>query len=196
MNTKKFEFKLKKGIFKTYLERPKFSFFELKQIHSNKVILESEKDSFEADGVIGFDITPQCILTADCLPIIIVGKKGHASLHAGWKGIRDQIVLNKQISELIPYYAFIGPHICKNCYEIQADFQSHFPGSQSIVYRENKLFFDLFNEISIQLKANYPNIEIEHAAICTMENDRLYSYRKNKTKLRNYNLYFPNGVLK
>jgi YfiH family protein len=196
METKNFEFKLKKGIFKTYLERPKFSFIEIKQIHSNKVILETEKDSLEADGVVGFDFNPQCILTADCLPIIIVGKNGHASIHAGWKGIRDQIVLNKLISELKPYYAFIGPHICKDCYEIQLDFKSNFPNSKSIIIRENRLFFDLFNEISIQLKANYPNIEIEHANICTMENEQLYSYRKDKTKLRNYNLYFPNGVLK
>ena len=61
----------------------------LNQTHSNKVIFLNKKipKVIQADGIITNrkDLTLG-ILTADCAPIIVIGKKNFGIIHVGWKG--------------------------------------------------------------------------------------------------------------
>ena len=61
----------------------------MNQIHSNKVVFINKKipNNITADGVIT-NRKDLClgILTADCAPIIILGKENFGIIHAGWKG--------------------------------------------------------------------------------------------------------------
>ena len=121
------------------------------------------------------------------------GQLGHITIHAGWKGIRDKIVEQELVKKIKPNFAFIGPHIRVQNYEVQQDFINQFPDTSSIIAIGSKSYFNLANEISLQLKKNYPNITIDDCRLCTFDDRNFHSYRRNKTNNRNYNIYFPNG---
>ena len=95
----------------------------LNQTHSNRVIFLNKKVPrvIQADGIITDrkDLTLG-ILTADCAPIVIIGKRNFGIVHAGWKGALSDIITNavkilgsrgEMNSDL---YFFIGPHLKKS----------------------------------------------------------------------------------
>ena len=182
---------LPKGKFVIYTDQPEFNLLRLKQTHSNMVLDESLCNGKEADGMVGTSSTPMAILTADCLPIVVLGKHGHAFIHAGWRGLHKNILKSQFISNLSPYYAFIGPHICQEHYEVQPDFLAHFP--QHFFKRDEagKIYFSLAEAATAQLQHFFPSIMIEIAELCTFEENRLNSFRRNKTEKRNWNIYIP-----
>lgn len=194
MNNLVYEKKLTKGIFRVYNSKPETNFQFVKQIHSCSVIKEENiQGVIEADGIASHSSNPLCTFTADCLPIVIEGQNGHALIHAGWKGVRDEIIAHQNVKDLKPNFAFIGPHICHQCYEVQADFKVNFPNAKTFEERNGKIYFNLEAEIKNQLLQFYPDIKIESANLCTLETSNLHSFRRNKTTERNYNLYFPVG---
>ena len=69
----------------------------MNQIHSNKVIFVEKPNSqtLNADGIISNrkDLILG-VLTADCAPIVILGKKYFGIIHAGWKGAIGGIIEN------------------------------------------------------------------------------------------------------
>jgi copper oxidase (laccase) domain-containing protein len=195
MNQPIYEINLPKGKFQVYNGKPDFDFLKVNQIHSNIVLNENEINSHsEADGIFGNSNKILATLTADCLPIIVEGKLGHAILHAGWKGVRDQILLDENVRALIPETICIGPHISALNYEVGEDFKVNFPNSNSFKIINNKLCFDLRNEIKSQIVSNYPNTNVLDISICTFDDLKLNSFRRDKTKQRNYNVYIPNGA--
>ncbi len=68
------------------------------------------------------------ILTADCAPIIVLGKKYFGIIHAGWKGLINGIIENT----IMKFYSlgetendlnvFVGPHLCLDSFEVKKDF--------------------------------------------------------------------------
>ncbi len=194
MNKPVLEIPLPKGKFAVYASKPDIIYKNVKQIHSNFVVEENLANGItEADGIVSNTKTPLCTFTADCLPLVIEGKNGHAILHAGWKGVRDQILLHEKVKALIPETLLIGPHIHQAQYEVQPDFKANFPQSNAFSERNGKLFFSLAVEIIQQAKTNYPNIKIIDANVCTFLDNKLHSFRRNKTTERNYNIYIPDG---
>lgn len=187
-----FEKELPRGKFQTYSSRPSFAFIKVKQTHSDLVHDETSCHEIEGDGMVGKSTTPMAILTADCLPVVLLGELGHAFVHAGWRGLHNQILSDKKIQDLKPFYAFIGPHISARHYEVQNDFRNNFPEYQNaFLERDGKLFFDMKVVVTAQLKKFYPGIKIEISELCTFEEPQLHSYRQNKTAERNWNMYIP-----
>ncbi len=184
-----------RGTFITLNGPPSLPFLKLKQIHSNKIIPASiiKNDHIQGDGIYleRGEKKNICILTADCLPILFIGEKGEALVHAGWRGIKDGIVENKIIEELKPQKIFIGPAIKKCCYAVSEDFKENFPTSKSFSKKGDKLFFSLDNEVSIKLKKNFPFLKILVDKHCTCCDKKFHSYRRDKTEKRNYNLWIP-----
>ncbi len=157
--------------------------------HSNSDLVKTQK----ADGLISLtphkSLAPLCIVTADCIPIVMLGKKGVAFLHAGWRGVQSSIFLHKNIPDIEPTYVFLGPSIRKCCFEVQKDFYTFFPNSNHhFEHRNHKIYFDLIEETKEQLLNHFPRLTIEDSAICTCCNLAFHSYRRDKTSLRNYNL--------
>ena len=185
-----FKKELPRGQFCVYQSRPDFDLICLKQIHSTIALDEKNCHDREADAIIGDSSTPKAILTADCLPIVLLGEKEHAIVHAGWRGLANEILKNDLIKKIKPNYAFIGPAISVLHYEVQADFKNNFSHHQNFLDRDGKLYFDLSKMACAQL-LDYPNIEIEHSEICTFSNENFHSYRRNKTTERNWNIYLP-----
>lgn len=186
-----FEKELPRGKFCVYQTRPTFDLIRVKQTHSDIVLNENRCNETEADGMVGSSSTPMAILTADCLPILLLGEKDHAFIHAGWRGLHNEILKSELIKNIKPFYAFIGPHISVQHYEVQPDFKLNFEQSDAFIEREGKLYFDLSVVAREQLKKFYPGISIEESGLCTFSNEFLHSYRRNKTTERNWNVYIP-----
>lgn len=189
-----FEAPLLRGRFLVYNQKPSLDLMSVKQTHSN--IVHSEENChhlLEGDGIIGTSSNPKAILTADCLPIVLIGQNGHAVIHAGWKGLSNKILLNDLVKSISPTYAFIGPHIRQDQYEVQADFLAHFPDNLSAFKNINsKIYFDMALTASQQLADHYKNIVIEDCNLCTLLDSKFHSYRRNQTPNRNWNVYIPN----
>jgi YfiH family protein len=186
-----FEKSLPSGKYIVFSDKPKVEVLTVKQTHSSIVLNEMSCQGLEADAIVGTQLNPKAILTADCLPIIVLGKKGHAVVHAGWRGLKREILLSSEIAKLDPFYAFIGPHISVEHYEVQADFKNEFNNDLFIEARSEKLFFNLSKVAKAQLSEAYKNIKIEESEICTFSNINFHSYRRDKTTKRNWNVYFP-----
>jgi polyphenol oxidase len=114
----------------------------LRQIHSDLIHCVSEvtEPPLAGDGLI--TRTPGlllAILTADCLPVILVDTKLHAVgvFHAGWRGTVKRIV-EKGVGEMRRWFgtrprdlrAAIGPGVHSCCYavgpEVRTQFESQF----------------------------------------------------------------------
>jgi purine-nucleoside/S-methyl-5'-thioadenosine phosphorylase / adenosine deaminase len=110
----------------------------LRQIHSDLIHrLDGIPDQHLAgDGLVsdtpGFALA---ILTADCLPIILVDRKRRAvgAFHAGWRGTVKRIV-EKGVGEMRKHFgsdprslvAAIGPGVQGCCYEVGEEVRSKF----------------------------------------------------------------------
>jgi len=182
---------LPKGKFETWPEKPNFEFLHVHQVHGIEIASPQTLPT-QADGLVvswdEFD-KPLAIKTADCLPIVVEGEKGVVFLHAGWRGIADQILLRPEIALIRPSFAFIGPSIHSCCFEVSEDFKHNFPSSINFKTTAGKLFFDLQLEAKKQLLSKFPDISIKIDTHCTYCSDNFHSYRKNKTDKRNWNIY-------
>ncbi len=125
----------------------------LRQIHSDIIHLVRELPSepLAGDGLI--TDTPGLllsILTADCLPVILVDPKRRAVgvFHAGWRGTAKRIV-EKGVGEMHRWFgskpsdlrAAIGPGIRGCCYQVGPELQSIFESQFSYaseLFRETK----------------------------------------------------------
>lgn len=188
-----YEKELLRGRFVVFSNRPDFDVLTLKQIHSKNIFDENHlaRES-EGDGIIGEETLPKAILTADCLPLVLLGKKAHAVIHAGWQGLAQGILTQKVLQNISPIYAFVGPHIQAKQYEVQSDFQKHFlKYPEAFIHIDKKTYFDLSLVAQLQLKSIAPDINFIDCGICTFLNKDYSSYRRNKTTNRNWNIYFP-----
>jgi hypothetical protein len=190
-----FKKELPRGQFCVYSSMPDFDFIKVKQTHSDIVLDENECLEKVADGMLGRTKRPMAILTADCLPILLLGDKEHALVHAGWKGLENGILGHELIKKIRPIYAMIGPHISVAHYEVQPDFKDNFPlfknDPKVFVESSGKIFLNLSYIAHLQLESLYTEIKIEESQICTFQDERFHSYRRNKTQLRNWNMYIP-----
>ena len=103
----------------------------MNQIHSNKVIFidKPNDQTLNADGIISNrkDLILG-VLTADCAPIVILGKKYFGIIHAGWKGTFSGIIENainfflKKGECKEDIFVDVGPHLRKESFEVKNDF--------------------------------------------------------------------------
>jgi purine-nucleoside/S-methyl-5'-thioadenosine phosphorylase / adenosine deaminase len=125
----------------------------LRQIHSDIIhpVAEISPEALAGDGLVtntpGVLLT---VLTADCLPVILVDHKRRAVgvLHAGWRGTLKRIV-EKGVGEMHRWFgtkpsdlrAAIGPGIRGCCYDVGPEVRSAFESQFSYaaeLFRETK----------------------------------------------------------
>jgi YfiH family protein len=182
---------LNKGRFETWTTKPDMNFYHVTQVHGVEIV-SLETLPAEADGMVAswseFD-EPMGIKTADCLPIVIEGEKGAVFLHAGWRGLADGILKRPEIALIAPQRAFIGPSIHVCCFEVTPDFKENFKNSSFFKELDGKLHFDLQQEARHLLREEFVNLLVTTAPICTCCHKEFHSYRRDKTKNRNWNIY-------
>ncbi len=162
----------------------------LKQNHTNNAIcIDINNSDQEADACYTYKKnTVCCVLTADCVPIVLTDRKASfvAAIHAGWKGCANNIIQNTidKIGTKHEIIAWIGPCICDQCYNVRSDVLTKFLSLEPSLYK----CFSTDNHI---LKANLPSIcetllqkaNVEYifkANICTKNpKNNLYSARRD-----------------
>ena len=145
-----------------------------------------------------------CILTADCVPIILVDRGGRvaAIIHAGWRGTLKSIA-TKTIKKLKALYGIepeelvcaVGPAIGGCCYRVDATliegFSTAFRGSPGVDRRASSLDLKSINCWQIE-KEGVKDIEvIDTCTACNV--DRFFSYRREGTTGRQLNVVMLRG---
>ena len=152
------------------------------QSHSDIFIEVNKPGKYKADALVTKNKNlPLVVLTADCMPVLISDDEKIGVIHIGWKGLENNIFY-KTISSfnLQKLKVSIGPHAQKCCYEVKEDLEVKF--KEHCLRIENKIYLDLSKEIKAFCLEN--KIEIEVSNICTIENQKYNSYRRNKTQNR------------
>jgi len=168
-------------------ETPDFEYFSLNQIHSERIFfVEDIKGETEGDGLLTRTGKSLCIKTADCIPLVILTQNPYfyGIFHVGWRGLFKGIV-KKAIREFLLYgfkpsdlYAYAGPSICSNCYEVGKEFVNY--DNQFLFKKNNKYFYDLKGRCIYELsKSGVRNIF--YSDLCTFENKSLPSFRRDKS---------------
>ncbi len=175
-----------------------YNIITLNQVHGN-IILEVNKDNAseimfsQADGLFTDEYNlPIGIITADCLPIMIVGSQYISCLHCGWRSLNAGIIDNafklfKKYND-IPIYTYIGTGICEKCYEVQDDLinqlnKNYNPSYAIIKKGQGKYLLDMKQLAINALSYNgltIDNIEISQYSSCCSKG--FYSYRLENGK--------------
>jgi len=181
---------------KTVVKKIDFPCVQLEQIHGNKVILvdRSTPSFLEGDAMITKEINlPLVIRHADCQVLIAYDPIQHALgiAHAGWRG-QSQSIYTALIHAL-------QKNFDSNPKDIQAAFspslgptKSEFKNYRAELpewmwaYEETSFYFNLWKIAEAELLlCGLLKENISLSTICTYLDDRFYSYRRDKTTLRN-----------
>ncbi len=173
----------------------------MRQVHGDQIIEVKDKtlkEAGEADGM----VTPEAgihlgILTADCVPILIVAPKHKivAAVHAGWRGTVMGIAA-KMVRRFNDDYgvradeieAALGPSIGACCYEVKADVTRPLRekwgriAGASIQTRDGKSFVDLrqLNRAILE-STGVPSKQLFEIGPCTCcAPDEFFSYRRER----------------
>lgn len=163
----------------------------LDQVHGTTVV-EAEDAAGpppRADGVwTGQSNLPLAVLTADCLPVVLVERRfGVAGIaHAGWRGLVGG-VLGATVGAMpgSDWIAWIGPGIGPDAYEVGEDVARAvralpLEAERAILAgeRAGKFRLDLFTLAELALRAIGVE-EVHCERICTYSSRNLYSYRRD-----------------
>ena len=103
----------------------------INQIHSNRIFFidKINDQNLNGDGIISNkEDLILGVLTADCAPIVILGKNYFGIIHAGWKGALSGIIENainfflKKGEHKENIFVDVGPHLRKDSFEVKNDF--------------------------------------------------------------------------
>ncbi|WP_311442962.1 polyphenol oxidase family protein [Ezakiella coagulans] len=158
------------------------------QKHTKNVVLNPHPgEYYNVDGFVTSS-TPIMIVTADCIPLLLKGKKKAALVHAGWRGVQKRIyfeAINKMNEDKKDIKAYLLPSISKLSFQVGEDFIDEFKGRYG--FRnfatkdkvEGKYLYDLKSFVKFEL-INFgikpENIFIED--IDTYCDTRFHSYRR------------------
>ncbi|MDQ4149229.1 MAG: polyphenol oxidase family protein [Actinomycetota bacterium] len=144
-----------------------------------------ELTSREADAIVVSDShLPAAVLTADCVPIALVGESSSAVVHAGWRGMCAGVIQSAVDAMQEPYpRAWIGPCIGPCHYvvgpELVERFDSSYAGSPDFCESAGgQLRFDLRAAARWLLRRAGAVVGDEDPP-CTACETRFYSHRRD-----------------
>ena len=161
-----------------------------------------ERNFRDVDGLITNE-EGICLVTghADCVPVFLADpvRRAIGLSHAGWKGTVSDIAgaTVKAMGECYgckpaDMVAFIGPSICRDCYEIGADVAEKFAEAYGKLVFDDILFPEASGKFKLDLhRANFHNLlnaglkeeNIGLTDVCTCCNpDLLFSHRASHGK--------------
>ncbi|MDO4435566.1 MAG: peptidoglycan editing factor PgeF [Cardiobacteriaceae bacterium] len=166
----------------------------LTQTHSDIIhTLKTYHPESPADALISYSREKMpIVLTADCIPALIADEQGEiwGAVHAGWQGVY-QCILPKTIKamQISPkrLWVYLAPSITQKNYEIDTPFYQRFINldpSYEKAFTPNRpehYLADLPHIAKLQLlEAGVPEKQIYQSALCSFEDTRLFSYRRDK----------------
>lgn len=165
----------------------------LNQTHSticHRVERQFNFSALEGDGLVTENKKQALmIMTADCLPIVLVNKDGTeiGNLHAGWRGLAEGIVENTiQEMRTSAHYAYLGAAISSKCFEVgqevKARFLQRYDDLESAFLpseQPNKFFADLYEIAKFILMKNGVQVILGGEECTYLQEQDYYSYRRN-----------------
>ena len=165
----------------------------MRQVHGIKVIDAAMASCLpEADAAFArVPDTVCCVMTADCLPILLCNVEGSAvaAVHAGWRGLQQGVIeaaVTSMPAAAPNLMAWLGPAIGSQAFEVGDDVRDSFikadrTSTQAFTARENgKWLADIYLLARLRLQAM--GVErIYGGDFCTSTNEqRFYSYRRDR----------------
>jgi YfiH family protein len=159
----------------------------MSQVHGNRVVVIEEvtDEDTTADALVtGIPGVSLAVQVADCIPLLLHSAESVAAVHVGRKGLVNGVALaaleamrDVGSSEIT---AIIGPSICGSCYEVSQEIHDEVvtlhPVAASRTPRGTPAL-DLPAALRAVLESQ--SISIIDESHCTLENDDLYSYRRD-----------------
>lgn len=165
--------------------------FWLNQTHSNTIIhLQTDTIDNATDAAYCREVNKVlCILTADCLPILLCSHDGKeiAAVHAGWRGLANGVIGNSVSAfntEPNSIIAWIGPAISQKNYEIGTEVREQMlrripEGKTCFKQTKPKHFLmDLPKLAELQLHSIGVNHVFQSNLCSYADPKRFYSYRR------------------
>lgn len=137
---------------------------------------------------------PLAVLVADCVPVVLVGQRAAGEpgagdhvlgvVHAGRPGVANGVV-RAAVERLrtlgaVQVSAWIGPSVCGNCYEVPEELRADVSASVPATWcttSHGTPGLDLPAGVRSQLEAE--GVAVEYTGGCTLEDETLFSYRRN-----------------
>jgi YfiH family protein len=132
---------------------------------------------------------PLAVMVADCVPVVLVGDGPSGTpvlgvVHAGRPGVATG-VLPAAVARLRELGAgrigaWVGPSICGRCYEVPEGLRSDVAAAVPATWTTTSTGtpgLDLPAGVLSQLEA--ADVAVEYTGGCTLEDDTLFSYRRN-----------------
>ena len=190
------------------------SFRYMNQVHGNDVAtIVGPAATAEAAGRVPAAPTadalvsltePLAVLVADCVPVVLVGEDAAGApvlgvVHAGRPGVAAEVVpaavasLRELGAENIS--AWVGPSVCGRCYEVPEDLRADVAAAVPATWCSTSTGapgLDLPAGVRSQLEA--AGVAIEYSGGCTLEDDTLFSYRRNNQTGRFAGLVWTHGT--
>lgn len=162
------------------------------QVHGSRTVranagTASSLSRHEADAIVTSDSSlPLAVLVADCLPIALVGQDSSSVVHAGWRGLCSGVIESAlaAVGEAAPR-AWIGPSVGPCHYQVGREvidrFRAAYPESPKFwKTTDDGNFFDLPAAGRWVLRTAGAVVE-DHQPVCTVCDERFFSYRRDGT---------------
>jgi YfiH family protein len=159
----------------------------MSQVHGNRVVVIEEvtdEDPIADALVTGIPGVNLAVQVADCIPLLLHSAESVAAVHVGRKGLVNGVALaaleamrDMGSSEVT---AIIGPSICGSCYEVSQEIHDEVVTLHPVAASrtpQGTPALDLAAALRAVLESQ--SISIIDESRCSLENDDLYSYRRD-----------------
>lgn len=132
---------------------------------------------------------PLAVMVADCVPVVLVGRDATdhpviAVAHAGRPGVASAVVpatvARMRGLGAVDIRAWLGPSICGSCYEVPEQLRADVSAKEPATWSSTSWgtpALDLPAGVRAQLAAS--EVSVEYSGGCTLENNSLFSYRRD-----------------
>jgi copper oxidase (laccase) domain-containing protein len=125
------------------------------------------------------------VMTADCVPIIVRGHDGYALIHAGWRGLACGVVAAGLNALGVPIEAIVLAAAGGDRYEVGLEVIEAIGETAVYTVSSNsggKYLLDTAQTAVRQLTKLAPSLRCHSASICTIEDLRFHSFRRDKER--------------
>ena len=125
------------------------------------------------------------VMVADCIPLLLRSEKLVAAVHVGRAGLMNSIAL-KTVAKMRALGATkimgsIGPAICGSCYEVPQDLYDEVVAMHPLAAsKTNAGTPSLDLPAALVAALSEVNVPVGISAGCTLEDEDLFSYRRNQ----------------
>lgn len=157
----------------------------LRQVHGARVVgVDRPGPAGAADAMVtGVPGLLLVVRVADCVPILVAGRREVAAIHAGWRGLAAGVIRAALARVDAPLVAAVGPRICVEHYEVGDEVVAGIAAEgvpPAVFVRPGKRpHVDLGAAAAWQLRAAGVK-RVDLLPHCTWEDPRFWSFRRQR----------------